>query len=556
LAAILGKLTPAQKAALGKSTPSPFKFAIPTPDTGAAGDGLIVRMLLNSGIPASGVGSEEMANAVISEDAQGIVIDLLDHGATIRESESSENKGSETLPSPLLQVALQHGKSELMARLITAGANPNYRGNTGTNAIEWAIADGDHASLDLLLTHGGHIDTVVEQSHADNTTSLDLAVLSGDAKMVKRISNLWKVDLSHACIPVAGMLSELVPGAIDIHLESLIFNSDDNRDLLLELVLGATDSYWEYLINNGFGKGGELRGCSKYSMLVRLVNSIFRAPDTILVGWAGKRFESRLNTLLRIELGAGKLEPAQAETWLQNAHATRRADIASLLQRIGVKGDAPKDSSLPSIGKPTSADTAQQKKLAGHYYLKDVNEVGSEILLRPDGRFEYMLAYGAYDELSRGTWVVRNGRLVLRTPKPKDVTKLVPYKLILRSNTPIEHSKDVSVHVVYKNAAVKDVSVTVFGCDVPEVSVGRIEDEGWTGELSGLICQIVLQHPKINGGRGFVYVVPENTEKRNFTFEYQPPKEQAVTELNVEMTLENGELVWARSERLFHYARN
>ena len=49
--------------------------------------------------------------------------------------------------------------------------------------------------------------------------------------------------------------------------------------------------------------------------------------------------------------------------------------------------------------------------LAGHYYLRGVMEVGSELLLKADGRFEYMLAYGALDELASGCWA-RNGAIV------------------------------------------------------------------------------------------------------------------------------------------------
>ena len=49
--------------------------------------------------------------------------------------------------------------------------------------------------------------------------------------------------------------------------------------------------------------------------------------------------------------------------------------------------------------------------LAGHYYLHGVMEVGSELLLKADGRFEYMLAYGALDELASGCWT-RNGATV------------------------------------------------------------------------------------------------------------------------------------------------
>jgi hypothetical protein len=43
-------------------------------------------------------------------------------------------------------------------------------------------------------------------------------------------------------------------------------------------------------------------------------------------------------------------------------------------------------------------------RLAGHYYLEGVMEVGSEILLRSDGSFDYMLAYGAEDQVANGCW--------------------------------------------------------------------------------------------------------------------------------------------------------
>ncbi|CAN7710795.1 hypothetical protein [Aminobacter sp. LjRoot7] len=46
-------------------------------------------------------------------------------------------------------------------------------------------------------------------------------------------------------------------------------------------------------------------------------------------------------------------------------------------------------------------------KLAGHYYLNGVMEVGSELLLRPNGSFEFMLAYGANDQYGKGCWIKR-----------------------------------------------------------------------------------------------------------------------------------------------------
>jgi hypothetical protein len=54
--------------------------------------------------------------------------------------------------------------------------------------------------------------------------------------------------------------------------------------------------------------------------------------------------------------------------------------------------------------------------LAGSYCLQGVHEVGSCIRLSPDGKFEYFLAYGAYDETAEGTWRAANGAVVVATP--------------------------------------------------------------------------------------------------------------------------------------------
>lgn len=48
---------------------------------------------------------------------------------------------------------------------------------------------------------------------------------------------------------------------------------------------------------------------------------------------------------------------------------------------------------------------------ARHYYLSGIREVGSELLLREDGTFEWMLAYGAADHVASGRWW-RNGGCV------------------------------------------------------------------------------------------------------------------------------------------------
>ena len=58
---------------------------------------------------------------------------------------------------------------------------------------------------------------------------------------------------------------------------------------------------------------------------------------------------------------------------------------------------------------------ARADDLAGHYVLQGVMEVGSELWLKPDGSFEYMLAYGAADYWAKGTWSHDGNAVVLNS---------------------------------------------------------------------------------------------------------------------------------------------
>jgi uncharacterized protein len=65
-----------------------------------------------------------------------------------------------------------------------------------------------------------------------------------------------------------------------------------------------------------------------------------------------------------------------------------------------------------------SISFAQERSdaIAGRYALRGVMEVGSELLLKPDGSFEYYLSYGAADYWSKGTWKHVQNTIVLTTP--------------------------------------------------------------------------------------------------------------------------------------------
>jgi len=69
-----------------------------------------------------------------------------------------------------------------------------------------------------------------------------------------------------------------------------------------------------------------------------------------------------------------------------------------------------------SGARATSCSSADAS-LAGHYWLRGVMEVGSELELKADGRFAYMLAYGALDELASGCWTRNGGVVTLHVTK-------------------------------------------------------------------------------------------------------------------------------------------
>jgi hypothetical protein len=64
-------------------------------------------------------------------------------------------------------------------------------------------------------------------------------------------------------------------------------------------------------------------------------------------------------------------------------------------------------------GAPSGGCTPGDPKRAGHYYLNGVMEVGSELLLKPDGSFEFMLAYGALDQYGKGCWRVEGSKVLV-----------------------------------------------------------------------------------------------------------------------------------------------
>ena len=63
---------------------------------------------------------------------------------------------------------------------------------------------------------------------------------------------------------------------------------------------------------------------------------------------------------------------------------------------------------------------------AGNYVLRGEMEVGSELALKKDGHFEFMLAYGAADYWAKGTWKQEGTAVILQSSGKKEE----PFKLV------------------------------------------------------------------------------------------------------------------------------
>jgi hypothetical protein len=99
--------------------------------------------------------------------------------------------------------------------------------------------------------------------------------------------------------------------------------------------------------------------------------------------------------------------------------------------------------------------------LAGRYYLQNLREVGSELLLKPDGTFEFALAYGAADYWAKGTWIAKDGRVILNSPEPDDENP--PFKLIRSYDS--------------RSAAIRIRVIAPGGRGVPNIDVALITEK-------------------------------------------------------------------------------
>ena len=161
----------------------------------------------------------------------------------------------------------------------------------------------------------------------------------------------------------------------------------------------------------------------------------------------------------------------------------------------------------------------QTASLAGQYYLQNVREVGSELVLQPDGRFDFMLAYGAADYWAKGTWRVQDGVVLLNSAPRKEAP---PFRLVRSSAT--------------TTAAIRIRVQGANGRPVPNIDVTLSTDKGTSDARTD--SDGIAVFPRESKARSAVFRVrvyqletdplPLNPAHDDFTFEIDG---QGITEV-------------------------
>ncbi|CAB3629914.1 hypothetical protein LMG26840_00730 [Achromobacter dolens] len=225
--------------------------------------------------------------------------------------------------------------------------------------------------------------------------------------------------------------------------------------------------------------------------------------------------------------------------------------FAAALQAAG----APLKQACPAKPGAAKALGKAAARVAGHYYLRGMREVGSELLLSPDGRFDYLMSYGAVDIQASGTWRLEGRQVRLDTPP------IQPFSAIAKvgaDSRPAE-GDELTVRVYYEGRPVKvDVAMSSASADyagTPKQSEGAdgVSAPIAPGELKALAVFVPLP----SGARWHsVDVSKSDIASRALRIDLELPESASRTPLHMTLALrEDGALVAAQGGRELRYEK-
>ena len=504
---LLDRIVQVKKRSLAELDRSPLEDALAGPNEITLPR---VRKLLDAGANSRGLSRNALDRAFSAPD-RGVAALLVQRGSKGQDGAGTDGK------SHFVFFAIRAGREDLLPEIL-AHEDPNRRDKLGEHnvqpsAVDFAISQGNMAALKVLLAHGGVIDTSSVQPWG---TALDRAVASLDADMLRVVTRDFSVPLKQVCLKYPASLAKVV--------------------------LEAPASYWALLRKHGFATGSACAGIQQ-----RLALHLSATPGQLLEGWLGQQLADRLPQL------GPRRESFDARTWAAIA-ASKNDALASLLAKAGWK--APARPIVPADADPQqdkAADLALQTKLPGHYYLTGMREVGAEILLRPNGKFQYSLAYGAVDEFAQGSWKVWNQQVVFRS----DTAPMQKASMKPSADAPpaVLPAGQLLVELRYNGKSIPGFKVAVLG-DAPLKLEGSTGEQGWRAAFSAPVRQIAVSHAEMIAGRWMVYAVPPaDAQRGSYQLDFQPPAAEP-THFNFTLDVQDGSLILERQGREMQFEKH
>lgn len=493
-----------------------------------------------------------------------------------------DNKGV-----PPLLVAVTSGQAAMVDALLAKGADPLGLAPDGRSALYWAIGGGDGAMLDRLLGAGARLDDPRLPRAPASHALLNAALASGDMALVKRVEQGGKQPLANACLPSGG-----------------------------EYALLDRPGYFAQLQAAGYT--GARTECARKdgTLPQRLLSALLRdrqlaiaRRDTVIdvltrLKAMGSDLDARQDEsgdtplVAAIQLGRADLADAllaagaspdaadaQGRSPAWAALASGQPDMLALLARHHARFDAaaaPSGQSFsqtlacqaaPAFAAALQAAGASLKqtcpaasgaaktlgkaavRVAGHYYLRGMREVGSELLLSPDGRFDYLMSYGAVDIQASGTWRLDGKQVRLDTPP------IQPFSAIAKvgADTRPAEGDDLTVRVYYQGRPVKvDVAMSSASADyagTPKQSEGA---DGVSAPIAaGQLKALAVFVPLPSGARWHsVDVSKSDIASRALRIDLELPESASRTPLHMTLALrDDGALVAAQGGRELRYEK-
>lgn len=592
---LLAGMTPESlRSALNDSEHSPVARLLREPGKHGAA---MLRAFTDAGFDVKTLGAGAIRQALENRDT-ALALKLIDAGVPVNPSARADPRvGAARDPhdpaaTPPLLLAATYGQLAVVDALLAKGADPAALAPGGESGLYWVIGRRDTAMLERLERGGAKLDDPRLPRAPQPYALLNAAVASGDMAMVRRVSQANGQSLKDACLPENSEHALLDTPGYFAQLRAAGFTGSEGacaRDagrlhyrilsLLLQsrqLITARHDTVVEVLrqlIDVGADLDATLPdGGTPLNEAIRLgrrdlADAMLAAgasPDAVdgagrSPAWVALETgqPAMLSLLARhgARFDAAAAPPGQSFSVALTCQSAPPFSRVLLEAGVTLQADCPQPSQGRRVGAKAANKSSDAVRLPGHYYLRGVREVGSELLLLEDGSFEYFMSYGAIDISARGAWRSDGKHLFLDTPPVQ------PYSAIqdVRADSRAGDDGLLTVRVYHRGRPVSiDVAMSSADGDyggAPRQSEGA---DGVTAPISaGGLKALAVFVPLPAGARWHNVDVREiDPDARALRIDVAAPDEAAGAPLHKSFALaKDGALVETSGSRELRYVK-